>query len=196
MIVTFSPRQRDYAPAEFLAAGRPKAHPDVPARLDGLLAGVVASGHAIVEPEDHGLTHVARVHDPRYLDFLETAHGAWRQLPQAADQMVPNVHPRRSGGPYPRAIVGRAGYHLYDMSCPITAETWSAVLWNAHSAASAALRVADGAAPSAYALCRPPGHHAGPDYAGGFCFLNNAAVAADILCRRFGRVATLDIDVH
>jgi acetoin utilization deacetylase AcuC-like enzyme len=81
------------------------------------------------------------------------------------------------------------------MSCPIGESTWGVVLWNSHAAAEAALAVANGAA-SAYAMCRPPGHHAGADFAGGFCYLNNAAVAASILRERFACVAVLDIDVH
>jgi acetoin utilization deacetylase AcuC-like enzyme len=111
--------------------------------------------------------------------------------------VTPNVHPRRmTAENYPSSIVGRAGYHLYDMSCPIGEATWPAVLWNSHAAAEAALRVAGGGCRSAYAMCRPPGHHAGPDYAGGFCYLNNAAIAACILRGKFARVAILDVDVH
>jgi acetoin utilization deacetylase AcuC-like enzyme len=111
--------------------------------------------------------------------------------------VVPNVHPRiASPASYPRSIVGRAGYHFYDLSCPLTARTWPAILWSAHSASEAALAVTSGAAASAYALCRPPGHHAGAEYGGGFCYLNNAAIAAEILRGRYARVAVLDVDVH
>ncbi|HEX4151827.1 MAG TPA: histone deacetylase family protein [Steroidobacteraceae bacterium] len=197
MLIFYSPHQREHRPDTFLAGGAPRAHPDVPERLDALLSGVEGSAHDIVEPRDHGLSYVALVHSERYLEFLSGAHAAWRQLPAASTAVAPNVHPRRAAGDnYPSSIVGRAGYHLYDMSCPIGEPTWRAVLWNSHSASEAALRVAQGTAASAYAMCRPPGHHAGPDYAGGFCYLNNAAIAASILRREFARVAVLDVDVH
>jgi acetoin utilization deacetylase AcuC-like enzyme len=137
------------------------------------------------------------VHTERYLDFLRDAHAAWRRLAAGSEAVIPNVHPRRlTKDNYPSSIVGRAGYHLYDMSCPIMEATWPAVLWNSHCAAEAALRVVEGSSASAYAMCRPPGHHAGPDYAGGFCYLNNAAIAASILRQGFARVAVLDVDVH
>ncbi len=194
MLVVYSPRQKDHQPLEFVSRGKARPHPDVPERIDALLQGV--DGHRIIEPRDHGMRHVAEVHTARYLDFLAGAHAAWTQA-NGAPALIPNVHPRRTSEQrYPSSIVGRAGYHLYDLSCPITQATWPAVLWNSHCAAEAALRVGEGAIPSAYALCRPPGHHAGADFAGGFCYLNNAAIAASLLARRFSRIAVLDVDVH
>jgi acetoin utilization deacetylase AcuC-like enzyme len=140
---------------------------------------------------------VRLVHTERYLEFLRDAHAAWGRLAASSEAVIPNVHPRRlTKDNYPSSIVGRAGYHLYDMSCPIMEATWPAVLWNSHCAAEAALRVVEGSSASAYAMCRPPGHHAGADYAGGFCYLNNAAIAASILRQGFARVAVLDVDVH
>jgi acetoin utilization deacetylase AcuC-like enzyme len=196
MLIVYSPRQREHRPESFIAGGVRRPHPDVPERLDALLTGVAPSRHEIVEPQDHGTRFVRLVHSERYLEFLSGAHEAWRAL-NASETLVPNVHPRLApGSTYPRSIVGRAGYHIYDMSCPIEAGTWPAVLWNAHSAAEAALRVADGAVACAYAMCRPPGHHAGAEYAGGFCYLNNASMAASILRQRFAQVAVLDVDVH
>jgi acetoin utilization deacetylase AcuC-like enzyme len=197
MLIIHSPHQREHRPATFLAAGAPRAHPDVPERLDALLSGVDDGRHALVEPRDHGERYVRLVHTERYLEFLRGAHAAWKELSPASDVVTPNVHPRRmTQDNYPSSIVGRAGYHLYDMSCPIAQATWPAVLWNSHCAAEAALRVVEGASASAYAMCRPPGHHAGADYAGGFCYLNNAAIAAAILRQGHARVAVLDVDVH
>jgi acetoin utilization deacetylase AcuC-like enzyme len=197
MLTVYSPHQREHQPSEFVAAGRPKTHPEVPERLDALLEEARHGAHQIVEPSDHGIRYVRLVHTERYIEFLRRAHEEWRQLPNASAHVVPNVHPRRIACEnYPRSIVGRAGYHLYDLSCPIAKATWTAVLWNAHSATEAALRVCSGAVPSAYALCRPPGHHAGVDFAGGFCYLNNAAIAAAVMRERYARVAVLDVDVH
>jgi acetoin utilization deacetylase AcuC-like enzyme len=77
----------------------------------------------------------------------------------------------------------------------VGANTWRSAYWSAQSALAAAATVRDGARAS-YALCRPPGHHARADAAGGFCYLNNAAIAAQSLRQRFARVAILDTDMH
>jgi len=196
MLIVYSPHQRAHDPATFVVAGTARVHPDTPERAESLLRGVSDAVHDIVEPTDHGLRYVRLVHTEQYLSFLRDAHEQWQQLRNASESVVPNVHPRHTTGTYPKSIVGRAGFHVYDLSCPIAAPTFSTVVWNSHSAAEAALQVASDARDVAYALCRPPGHHAGADYAGGFCYLNNAAIAAEILRERFRRVAVLDVDVH
>ncbi|HCO11221.1 MAG TPA: acetylpolyamine amidohydrolase, partial [Gammaproteobacteria bacterium] len=81
---------------------------------------------------------------------------------------------------YPKSVVAQAGFHMLDASCPITSDTWNSCVWSAWSAVHAAEQVIAGDA-SCYALCRPPGHHAGPEVAGGFCYLNNTAIAAEHL---------------
>jgi acetoin utilization deacetylase AcuC-like enzyme len=88
-----------------------------------------------------------------------------------------------------------AAHYLADGSCPVGAETWRSAYWSAQSAVAGAAAITDGAR-AAYALCRPPGHHARVDAAGGFCYLNNAAIAAQALRGRFARVAVLDTDMH
>ncbi|MEM6357322.1 MAG: histone deacetylase family protein, partial [Pseudomonadota bacterium] len=108
---------------------------------------------------------------------------------------VPNIHPDRREAGYPRSAVGQAGYHQADTACPIGPATWDAAYLSAQCAVAATEAVLAGAK-AAYALCRPPGHHAFTDLAGGFCFLNNAAVAAEALTTAGRRVAILDIDVH
>ena len=84
---------------------------------------------------------------------------------------------------------------MADTACPISAETWESACWSAFSAVEAAEAVMSGE-PAAYALCRPPGHHAFADVAGGFCFINNSAVAAQRLRKSAARVAILDVDLH
>jgi len=196
MKVFFSPTQKTHRPAQFLVAGQFRPNPDVPERTERFMTGIAGNGHDIAEPQDFGTKYVASVHAPNYVDFLSSAYANWAQLPNAATEVVPNVHPRKAGKAYPRSIVGRAGYHLSDLACPITEHTWDASLWGAHSATAAALAVRDGGLDYAYAMCRPPGHHAGPDFAGGFCYINNAAIAAEIMRTKYDRVAIVDVDVH
>jgi len=109
--------------------------------------------------------------------------------------VIPNVHPAARSNSYPRSAVGQAGYHQADTACPIGAGTWEAAYWSAQTAVTGADLLAEGAR-AAYALCRPPGHHAFGDLAGGFCFLNNAGIAAERLRAGGRRAAILDVDVH
>jgi acetoin utilization deacetylase AcuC-like enzyme len=91
--------------------------------------------------------------------------------------------------------IAKSGFHLRDQITPVSEGTWSAAYWAAQTALTAAALIKEGER-RAYALCRPSGHHAGPDFGGGATYLNNAAIAARFLARDFGRVAVIDVDVH
>ncbi|MGD8429585.1 MAG: histone deacetylase family protein, partial [Ectothiorhodospiraceae bacterium] len=194
MKVFYSAEQKAHNPETFIVAGAQKDIPEVPERADRLLAGIERSGLQPEVPPDRGLGPLAAVHTPEYLEFLQSIHAQWQALGGSQD-VAPNIHPDRRDCVYPASPVGRAGYHLGDAACPVAAETWKAVYASAQAAVAAAVEVRDGAQ-EAYALCRPPGHHAGKDMASGFCYLNNAAVAVEILRERHARVATLDVDLH
>ena len=167
------------------------------ARAERLRTAVVEAGHPLVEPADHGLAPVLAVHDPTLVEFLEGAYAAWRAAGGPA-ALIPDTfalpgHAGRGGGG-PAGGLGRPGRFCFDTATPLVAGSWRA----ARAAVDVALTGADllaGGAGAAYALCRPPGHHAGPGYYGGFCLLNNAAVAA-VALRRLGRVAVVDVDFH
>ncbi|MBB3139781.1 histone deacetylase family protein [Halomonas organivorans] len=199
MKLFYHPDQERHAPETFLLRGRPAPSPEGPVRAELLSEGLAEAGLALTSPaEADGARlreRLARIHTPRYLDFLETIHARWQAMPDAAEIVAPNVHPCGGGHHYPRHPVGQAGWHLHDMACPITADSFAGILASAATAQAAAEAVAGGER-VAYALCRPPGHHAGPERAGGFCFLNNAALAATLLRERFPRVAILDVDLH
>jgi acetoin utilization deacetylase AcuC-like enzyme len=195
MQVLFAEAQRAHAPQAFLVAGVFQPSPETPARIDALMQGVARLGLQVAAPPDLGLAPAAAVHSPDYLEFLETIHARWQRIEGAGPAVIPNVHPRTRSDGRPASPVGLAGWHMADTACPIGPDTWASALASSHSAAAAADRVIEGW-PAAYALCRPPGHHAFADQAGGFCFLNNTAIAAQRLRRRFARVAVLDVDLH
>ena len=188
-------RQKIHYPRNFLVSGAQQPNPEVPERVDRLLQAATAGGHDIVEPGDHGLGPIAAVHTPEYIRFLTHIHERWARIPGASAEVVPNIHPDRRGVSYPLSAVGQAGYHMADTACPIGPDSWAAIRWSANTAASSAGHVLDGA-PAAYALCRPPGHHAFSDLAGGFCYVNNSALAAAILRQSHERVAIVDVDLH
>ena len=199
MKVVYDPGHTAHDPQSFLVRGQIRRSAEQPERATRLLDAARAAGHVIVAPTDFGLAPIAAVHSAEYLDFLANAHTLWTALDGSAPEILPNVHPAGGAGrppvSYPRAIVGRAGYHMADTACPIGPGTWQAACRSAHVAVSAAAALCDGER-VAYGLCRPPGHHAYADMAGGFCFLNNAGIAAHWLAGRYGRVAILDVDVH
>ena len=191
----YADEQKRHDPKAFLSSGAPQPNPEQPERVERLLAGARAAGCTIERPRDHGLGPIAAVHTPEYLEFLEHIYPRWQRIEGVSEEVIPNIHPLARDGAYPASAVGQAGYHMADTACPISAETWESVKWSAWSAVEAAEAIMSGE-PAAYALCRPPGHHAFADVAGGFCFVNNSAVAAQHLRRSAARVAILDVDLH
>lgn len=186
--------QKRHYPPSYLVNGVMEKNPERPERIAMLLDGARKAGCEIVRPETYGLAPIAAVHSGRYLDFMARAHERWSHIPGASEAVTPNVHPVRRGG-YPASVVAQAGWHMIDASAPVSADTWESAQWSAWTAAHAAQLVLEGER-AAYALCRPPGHHAGAETAGGFCYLNNAAVAAQVLRASHERVAIIDVDLH
>jgi acetoin utilization deacetylase AcuC-like enzyme len=186
---------RSHDPQFFLVRGKVTRTTEQPERADRLLAGLAAGKHQLVAPTVFGQGPRTRVHSLEYLNFLAEAWDAWSALGNAGPEMIANVHPVRHAATYPTHIVGRLGWHTADTACPIGPGTWAAACAATDVAATAAQVMLDGE-DAIYALCRPPGHHAFSDVAGGFCFLNNSAVAAAHLRQKHERVAILDVDVH
>ncbi len=189
------PRQAAHDPKHFMANGALLPNPEVPARIDLLRAGAEAAGCVFEPPEDFGPGPIARVHSAEYLAFLRTIYTRWQRIDGAGAEVIPNVHPASRSDGYPLSAVGQAGFHQADTACPISEHTWDAAYLSAQTALTGAEAVLSGE-PAAYALCRPPGHHAFGDLAGGFCFLNNSAIAAAQFHEAGLRPAILDVDVH
>lgn len=190
-----TPLHHRHAPETFLLRGRLARSPERPERAEILEAAARRVGLEPVAARPFADDALLAVHTADYLEFLAAAHARWSALDDAGPEVVPNVHPVRRTSTRPRHPVGLAGWYMADTACPIGPGTFEAARSAAHAALTAAELLIDGEG-EAYALCRPPGHHAFADLAGGFCYLNNSAVAAERLARRFGRVAVLDVDVH
>ncbi len=184
-----------HQPPEIISRGQLVPHWEVAARADALVKALKDGGHSIAAPEPAGLSTVAAVHDPDYLAFLETAWQRWQELPNPPPAVQPNAYPGRHMTGRPTDVLGQAGYYIATNSAPIVEGTWKAIIASADIAVSAARAVLDGE-DVAYACCRPPGHHAFADTAGGFCYLNNVAIAASEMLLELPRVAILDVDVH
>jgi acetoin utilization deacetylase AcuC-like enzyme len=199
VITVFDDTQRSHAPREFIVSGKPQPIPEIPERIDMLLEGVRRLGGPVVSPPEIFGDTLALAHERRYIQFLSTLWERWRRLPDASDTPAPNVFALgRANLPptsYPDSVVGQCGWHLGDRACPVTAQTWQAARASAATAAHGAKLLLQGER-IAYALCRPPGHHAAADMAAGFCYFNNTAIAAALLTQAGKRTAILDIDVH
>lgn len=195
MLAIFDERQCLHRPLTRVAGGILKPNPEQPERVTMLLEGLEAFGATVVAPEEHGPDAVQAIHDPDYLAFLQHGFDAWCRVPGNGPELRSSVHPNAYMNRRPDDLLGRAGYYQADSGCVLVEGTWEAVRASANTAIDAMLRVQSGEG-MVYALCRPPGHHAYSDKAGGFCYLNNTAIAANLAATQGARVAVIDVDVH
>ncbi|HET8664246.1 MAG TPA: histone deacetylase family protein [Nocardioides sp.] len=201
--VVWSPETRRHEPMREVWVGVPTEGTEVPERVDRILEAL--GGRTLVEAEPHDDDMLRRVHAPEFVDHLASIHAEWLEGPYVdlvgQDRVVPYVFPTPAmtqGMPPTRAAAthGRAGQFGYDTMTLVGPGTWEA----ARAAVDCAQTAADlviGGERAAYALCRPPGHHATRDGYGGSCYLNNSAIAAQAL-RDAGHatVAVVDLDAH
>lgn len=170
---------------------------ETPERVHVILETLTRGGFKPVPPREIPESRLLGVHEAEFIEFLRGAWARWSAEGRNGC-MLPSGFPARGlrRDRRPAGISGAMGYYTFDASTPIVAGTWDAALAAARCAMTAAAIVCEGEA-AAYALCRPPGHHAGRSVYGGYCFLNNAALAAQYLldhgCRR---IALLDVDYH
>ena len=187
----FDPRQLAHAPAQELHNGAFVPYAEHPGRAQAMLAAIGATEPAI----DHGEAPLRAVHSEDYLAFLWSAHKDWRAADRPGDAVAyawPVVRRR------PLAlerIDARLGGYSFDASSPIADGTWEGAYWSAQTALTG-LDALLGGDRAAFAACRPPGHHCGADYLGGYCYLSNAAIAAEAAVAAGRRVAILDMDYH
>ena len=197
MKIFYSEAHRKHEPPfEVFDGGLRTPYLENPDRMDRILSSLDNIDWAeILEPSSYGLDLIHAVHDKEYIDFLASAWTEWLDSdPKDPSVLLPATFALRRNPQKPTSLLGRAGYYMMDLSACIVEGTYEAALASANCALSAAQSIVNGQW-SAFALCRPPGHHAGKDYGGGYCFINNASVAANWLASQ-GKVALLDIDYH
>ena len=181
--------------------GRLVPPPEIPERAEVIRTAITdADLGEIRGPDEFGVEPVLRVHTTEYVEFLETAHARWCAAtgnPHDAEA-VPYARPIRDQphGDMPH-VLAQLGWYSHD-SDPVLEGTWEASTAAVDVALTAWRAVVDADAPDAraYGLCRPPGHHAAADSFAGYCYLNNAAIAAQAWADIGARVAILDVDFH
>lgn len=150
----------------------------------------------ILPPQDHGMAPILEIHDAGFVDFLQTAWDEWAEAGFEGEAIATCWPARRMVQRCPTHIDGKLGYYALAAETAISPGTWEAAYASAQVALTAADLMQSGER-AAFALCRPPGHHAAIDMYGGYCFLNNAAIAAQsFLDKGASRVAILDVDFH
>ncbi len=200
MITFHNPLHHLHAPEhEFFRGERVRCF-EAPSRAVFVLDAMQQAGHELREPDHDGASALAQIHADRYLDFLRTAWPQWLALDAQNEerQPFPSVWPVRSlrSDIEPENFIARLGLYSIDNGSPLASGTWAAAREGVDVAASAAHAVAQSVRAS-FCVTRPPGHHAGRDFMGGYCFLNNSAIAAQTLRNlEFERVAVLDVDYH
>jgi acetoin utilization deacetylase AcuC-like enzyme len=197
VLTVYSAAQRHHRPAYVVKGGERSPSYDVPERVDSILAAMGEAGLGpVIAPDDAGLEPIRAVHDAGMVDYLATAYARQHRESGEEKPVFPTFFPPPGQRRRPVSLKGLAGLYCTSMGVPIDEHTWPAAVASAHCAVTGAAHLRAGE-PHVYALCRPPGHHAGPDFFGGYCYLSNAAIAVRTL--RAGqdqRVAVLDTDYH
>jgi acetoin utilization deacetylase AcuC-like enzyme len=194
----YSPTHLDHAPPEEFEGGKMAPAVEVPLRATRVRDEIARRKLGpILAPADFGIAPIARVHDAGLVTFLGEASALWRKhYGEDAPAAIPSAWPARGLRAQPHGDVeSRLGSYAFDTATPIVRGTWPATLAAVNSALSAAQAIKDGA-PAAFALARPPGHHASADVFGGYCYLNNIAIAAQWFVDAGLKPAILDVDYH
>ncbi len=197
MKIFYSEEHKKHFPKGELVGGKFIKPFECPERCDFILDSLKKTGFQdISAPDPLDLSIVGKVHSLDYIHFIKNAWKLWQQEGYSEGALPTAIPARRMRQKEPEHIEGKLGFYCMAIDTTITAGTWEAAQVSAAVALSAQKTISDGAN-VAFALCRPPGHHAAKDLYGGYCFLNNAAIAAQgFLEKGASKVAILDVDFH
>lgn len=201
MKIIFTDTHSLHDPKYQIAGFEKSEYPERPVRIENISRALREQDFEFVSPHSYECDDLLSVHSPDYVTYLSTAYRKWIALGCSPDGVVPDTLLSRIKGRKTGHILNQAGWYCFDTSTPIVEHTFDAARASADCALTGADMLLNGDK-AVYAMCRPPGHHAGADYCGGFCFLNNAALAAQRLLVKAStdlasvRIAMLDIDYH
>jgi len=191
--VFFHPSQKNHRPLYEWAFGDKLDHPETTHRIENILAAIQGAGadFSVQPPDKIALENISRVHGKKLTELYLRAE---REI-EEGKTFYPSVFPKDRAQERQFGQLTHAGAYCFDSGTPLTNLTREAAEWSAACAHSASLLVESRQSPFAYALCRPPGHHAGKETFGGYCYYNNAAIVAKRWAKS-GRVSIVDIDFH
>ncbi|HIE27714.1 TPA: histone deacetylase family protein [Candidatus Poribacteria bacterium] len=184
-----------HAPQYEFNRDRMTTYSESPARAEIILWALQKSDFTeITTPRQYPLAFIRAVHDSDYIYYLENIYSVWITEGEPEAGVIPHTFALRTMSKRPEKLVNQTGYYCFDAQTPIVQGTYEGALFSAYCALTGADMLLEGES-AVYALCRPPGHHAGRGIYGGYCYLNNAAIAAKHLSQE-ARVSILDIDYH
>jgi acetoin utilization deacetylase AcuC-like enzyme len=197
MRIVFATQHRLHDPANAVIDGKRFASEDSPERAESILQALQKPPFGpICAPSDHGLEPILSIHTQDYVQYLQSAYTQNAAMFGEMPAVIAETFAPRGARRKPGSFHGTPGYYCFGVGTPVLEQTWEAAYWSAQCALTATDFVLAGDR-AAYALCRPPGHHAASDLYGGLCYLNNAAIAVRALqSAGLHRIAVLDIDYH
>lgn len=190
--IFFHISQLEFRPKYEWALGNRIKHPETTKRAEKIYSTLKKSSDIfeIIRPENVPLKQIRDAHNYQLITLYNTASRL-----EDGQTFYPSVFPQRKKAKADPTNISHAGFYCFDSGTPLDNKTWTASSWSAACAFEAAQTILRGESTLTYALSRPPGHHASRDSYGGYCYFNNAAVAARSLKKK-GRVVVLDIDFH
>jgi acetoin utilization deacetylase AcuC-like enzyme len=196
MKTIYSDKCTKHDPQLYFAMGQMSPYPETPARVLSVLKAIKSRSLGdIIEPLDFGMEPIALVHSKEYIDYLQNAYSNWIKMGGSPNGVIPDTFRVACSDSGFGSYFSTVGAFTFDTAAVITQDTYGCAYEAAQVALTGAHMLVNGAT-SAFALCRPPGHHSGEALAGGFCFFNNAAIAAAFLSTPNKKVCILDIDYH
>jgi len=197
MRVVYAAQHILHVPANAIIDGKRFGSEDSPDRAWNILHAIQKNSFGpVCDPADHGLLPILSVHTEDYIDYLQSAYHRNIITNSQDSAVIPETFAPRNTRRKPGNFFGLPGYYCFGTGTPLMEHTWEAAYWSAQCALTTADFVLEGDR-AAYAICRPPGHHAASNLFGGLCYLNNAAIAARYMqTGSHSGIAILDIDYH
>lgn len=189
MKILYSRTHQSHSPRYEIFNGKSDPHSEVPVRIENIKKAIESAGYGISDLSKKApLSLIKKVHRPDYVDFLM----------KGSDYNYPSVFPYNLYADNRNKLknnLARHGQYSFDLYTPMFKDTFENALSSASLAYEIASDLREGKIEVGYAMCRPPGHHAEPAKMGGYCYLNNSAIAAEYLSAK-AKVAILDVDFH
>ena len=205
MISVYSPHHILHNPPKEFTSNQVVAYGESPERAELIYEALMdVSKVVLTRAEEFDMGHFLKIHSSAYLEYLQSAYAEWIAAGLWTEGILPEFFALGKLREHPpsKSPEGKAGYYMTDSATMIVKDTWEAVRFSGFTALTGARYLLNGES-CVFSLCRPPGHHAGFDFAGGYCFVNNAALAAkflqdqgDLNLKGNVKVGILDLDFH
>ena len=197
MKIVYSDKEKLHHPQYEWSRGKLEPYPETAIRAELIKNELARNGFAnqIIQSKEFPLEFIKSVADSEMVDFIKSCENL-----NEGDSVLPHVFPYRDFTPlfnkHPKINLKKSGYYCFDVGIELDKDTYKAAKASVDTALTGAELIKTGEERFVFSLSRPPGHHAGFKFFGGYCIFNNAAVAANYIAKDLGPVAILDVDFH